>query len=212
MSPFPGHPVRAAEESAADHEAATDAGTEGDAHHHRRATTCAVAVFRPGGSVRVVVHDQRQVDPAGEPRLQRLGPPGEVGGEPDHSLIVIYPARRTDPHRLDPVPATQILDGTENRVFDSLRTVRWGGFLPTFENPAVLVDDPRGDLGAADVDADAQQRWRCNPRPAAARCGPESGQPSTLFLRPLSAPSMIVFSALRLNIPIIGMLISTVNV
>lgn len=80
------------------------------------------------------------------------------------------------------------------------------------QNAALLVDDPRGYLRAANVDANAQQRWRCDPGPAATSCRPEIGQPSTLFLRPLSAPSMIVFSALRLNIPIIGILMSTVSV
>ena len=63
------------------------------------------------------------VDPPGEPRLERLGPPGQVRGEPDHRLIVIHPARRTDAHRFDSVPLTQLLDGAEDRVFDSLRAV-----------------------------------------------------------------------------------------
>jgi hypothetical protein len=103
-----------------------------------------------------------------------------------------------------------VLDGTDDRILDRLRAVRRRRFLPTIENCTLLIDDASSYLRAADVDADTQQR--CNPGRAATRRRPESGQPSTLFLRPLSALSMIVFSALRLNIPIMGMLISTASV
>jgi hypothetical protein len=103
-------------------------------------------------------------------------------------------------------------DGAHDRILDSLRAMRWGWFLPMIKNLAYLVDDAGCNLCAADVDADAEQRHRRGPGHAATRRRPEGGQPSTLFLRPLSALSMIVFSALRLNILIMGMLMSTVNV
>ena len=79
------------------------------------------------------------------------------------------------------------------------------------QDSALLVDYPGSYLRAADVDADAERR-RQSARPCCGATRPVCGQPSTLFLRPLSALSMIVFSALRLNIPIIGMLMSTANV
>jgi hypothetical protein len=82
--------------------------------------------------------------------------------------------------------------------------------MPAIQNAAHLVDDPRGYLRAANVDTNAQQRWRCDPGPTATSCRPEIGQSSTLPLRPLRALSMIAFSALRLNIAIIGILLSTV--
>jgi hypothetical protein len=82
-----------------------------------------VAILGPGGSVRVIVYDQRHVDPSAEPCLERLGPPGQVWGEPDYGLIVIHPTRCTDTHRFNAVPPTQLLDCSEDRVFDSLRAL-----------------------------------------------------------------------------------------
>jgi hypothetical protein len=38
-------------------------------------------------------------------------------------LIVIHPARGTDSHRFNSVPPTQLRDGAEDRVFDSLRAM-----------------------------------------------------------------------------------------
>lgn len=84
--------------------------------------------------------------------------------------------------------------------------------MPTIEDLALLIDYSSRHLRAADVDTDAEQRHRRDAGHAATSCGPESAQPSTLFFRPLRALSMIVFSALRLNMPIIGMLMSTVKV
>ena len=74
----------------------------------------------------------------------------------------------------------------------------------------MLVDDAGGHLAAADVDADAERGHRR--RPSRGSAGPQplaGGQPSTRFFRFFSAPSTIVFSAFRLNSPIIGMLTST---
>jgi hypothetical protein len=53
-----------------------------------------------------------------------------------------------------------VLDGTDDRILDRLRAVRRRRFLPTIENCTLLIDDASSYLRAADVDADAQQRWR----------------------------------------------------
>ncbi len=98
------------------------------------------------------------------------------------------------------MPGAQLSDRVHDRVLDRLRTVRRGRLQQPLQDLAALVDHAGGHLGAADVDPDAQ-----------ARSG-NGGQPSTRFFSPFKAPSMMVFSALRLNIPIIGMFTSTLRV
>src|SRR5215217_4549577 len=192
VSPFPGHSVRAPEEFASDHQTAADAGAKGEADHHRGAATCAIAVLGPRGGVCVVVNDERQLNATTEPCLKRFGPPGEVRGEAYNSLIVVYPPCCADAYRLDSVLLSKMLDSMHDRILDGLRAVRGSWFLPTIEDVARLVHYAGCHLGAADVDADTQQRHRRGPGHAAASRRSEGGQPSTLLLRLLSALSMIV--------------------
>ena len=90
--------------------------------------------------------------------------------------------------------------------------------MESLEDGSRLVHDTGGDLGPADVDPDTQRRGGAGPGWGLARVLPGAGrattgdaQPSTRRLRPLRAPSMIVFSAFRRNMPIIGMFTSTVR-
>jgi hypothetical protein len=135
-----------------------------------------------------------------------------MGREPHHSLIVVHPPGCADADCLHAMLFAEMRYGTNDRILDGLRAMRGRWLLPTVEDLAFLVDHTSSDLGTTDVDADAEQRQCRYPGNAATRCRPEAAQPSTLFLRPLSALSMIVFSALRLNMPIMGMLMSTVSV
>jgi hypothetical protein len=76
----------------------------------------------------------------------------------------------------------------------------------------VLVYRTGRDLRPTDIDADADGRRDDRTLCAAEPGDRGAGQLSTLRFSPLSAPSMIVFSALRLNIPIMGKLTSTARV
>src|SRR4029453_4167528 len=119
--------------------------------------------------------------------------------EPYDSLIVVHPPGCPDPYCLHAMLLAEMLDSTHDRIFDCPRAAGWRWFLPTIEDLAFLVDDAGGYLRTTDFDADAEQRQCRYPGNAATRRRSEAAQPSTLFLSPLSALSMIVFSALRLN-------------
>jgi hypothetical protein len=90
--------------------------------------------------------------------------------------------------------------------------VRRCRLLEPFQYHAVIIDGAGSHLCAADIDADADGRRLSRPLYAANARGRGACQFSTLLFNPLSAPSMIVFSALRLNMPIIGRFTSTVRV
>ena len=210
VAPLPGHPVGATEQIAVDHQAAADARTQGDADHHRRATAGAEPVLRPRRSVGVVVDDQRQVDAFAQPVLERFLAPGEVRGEADDRLGVVDPAGGPDAGRLHAgMPAAEVGDEVDDRVLDGVRTVGRGRHLEPLADSSLGVDHTRRHLRTADVDADAEGPRRSRVVRLGSR---HQGQPSTRRLSSLRAPSMIVFSALRRNIPIIGMLTSTDSV
>ena len=110
------------------------------------------------------------------------------------------------------VPRPQLGDHVDDRVLDRLRAVRRrrsdrrSRMAPcSSTTPAATLVPPMSiPMPSSGGPRDAASVRRVST--------PARGQPSTRFFRPLSAPSMIVFSALRRNMPIIGMLTSTLRV
>src|SRR5215204_4191620 len=135
-----------------------------------------------------------------------------MGRKGHDGLAVVHPAGRSDAHRLRPVMGSQSLNGGQDRFLDRARAVRGCRLLQPLEDDAVFIHCSGRDLGATDVDSNADGRRLGWPLCAANPRDRGAGQLSTLLFSPESAPSMMVFSALRLNIPIMGKFTSTVSV
>ena len=108
------------------------------------------------------------------------------------------------------VVGAEPVDHVEDRVLDGLRAVRRAsGLAAARGSPPCSSTTPAATLvppmSTPMLSSGADRR-------PDADAGRVARQPSTRFFRPFRAPSMIVFSALRLNMPIIGMLTSTFSV
>jgi hypothetical protein len=150
-----GDAVPAAEDLAPEHQAPADAGPDGRHHEGARTLAGPEPVLRPGGGVRVVLHHGRQPDPVLDQLAQRLVAPGEVRGEHDPGAVQREEPGRTDADRGDLAALAELGDDLGDALGDGLRVPR-RRLAPGRGDEGPLRDHPAGDLGAADVDPDAQ--------------------------------------------------------
>ena len=154
-----------------DHRAA-DAGAEVDADEVGLAATGAEPPLGPDGGVGVVLDDDRQPQPRADRVAQRLVAPGQVRREQHVGAA----RRRRSPAA--PMPTAWIScrsasSSTASTIVSSTTCgllLRSGVSRRTWSRTSPsCVDDAGGDLGAADVDADGEQRGvqRADPQGAA---------------------------------------------
>ena len=159
---------RAAEQLAVEHDAAADAGADGDQQQVVDVLAGAEGELAPGRGVRVVLDDDRQVDPLLEVGLEVHVAPGEVGREHHRRPGLVDVAGRADADGGDLVARLSSVDQLLDGLLDRLGVGRRRLDAQLLDDRAVLVDDAAGDLGAADVDAAGQASWR-RPRPGRRR-------------------------------------------
>src|SRR4051795_7506752 len=127
----------------------------------------------PRGGVRVVLHHHRQPAALLDRLAQRLPAPGQVGGEEHRGALGVDEPGRGEPHRLDVAALGEVADDVGDGLLDLARV--GGGRVPAGGGGdlAVLVHQPRSDLGASDVDTDGQTHGASLPgsRYIPARCG-----------------------------------------
>ncbi len=157
------HAPAAPVDGAAEDEAAADAGADGDGDEVALAPAGAEAELAPGHRVGVVLHHDGQAGHLGEPALERLLAPGEVGGEADDAAGLVDEPGGADADGLDLVLVGQFLDRLGHGLGDLGRVVGRGRLQETLDDQPVGVDDARRDLGAADVDTDGQRHVVCLP-------------------------------------------------
>ena len=144
----------AAEQLAVEHDAAADAGADGDQQQVVDVVAGAEGELAPGGGVRVVLDHHREVDPRLEVGLEVDVAPGDVGREHHRRR---GPCRCSRPRRRRPRRsrgATRARSTSSSMASSiGLGVGRRRLDAELLDDRAVLVDDTAEDLGAADVDA-----------------------------------------------------------
>ena len=154
-------PPAAAVEVAVEHDAAPDAGADGDHDQVGLAPAGAEAVLRPGRGVGVVLHHDRKPRPGGDRVAQGLVAPGQVGRDQDGGPVGGDEAGRAHADGLDALlpgrfPGAELAHALGDHVLDVARGGRRGRVPGAGQDGAPLVHESRRDLGPADVDADGE--------------------------------------------------------
>ena len=138
-----------------DHRAA-DAGSQRQEHHVLHVPGHAELELRPAGRVRVVLHDDRQVEAqTGRDAVpQRVVPPRQVRREPDGRLVRSDEPGRGQPDRAHRVRGGELRTSVGDRGVERLDLEAPALALGLGDDPALFVDYTGGDLGAPDVHSD----------------------------------------------------------
>ena len=186
------------------HQRPADAGAEGDAQDVAVADAGAEPALRERGGVRVVVDDDRHLDPAASaPRAAaRRARPGAA-----RTARWTGRRRRTRPPRCRPPPRRTPRSGCRPaRRWCPRRRGRCGRGWPATagQHGAERVDDAAEHLGAADVDADRQRAGPPDHRAARCRggraraCSRDYGRtPYGAAMHPLRRTAVVVLLASR---------------
>ena len=94
---------------AAYHQAASDAGAQGDHHCRVTAFRGAGPVLTDGRTVGVVAQKERHIPLLLEQLTHRRIPEGHIGGLDHHAGPVVHQARKAGSHSLDPIQGHPLL-------------------------------------------------------------------------------------------------------
>jgi hypothetical protein len=143
----------AAEEAVFGHDGSTHSGSDRQHHHVADQPSGAEPELGPACGIRVVVDHDREVQPSGEPGLERLVPPADVRCVVDGRLGRIDETGGGDPDALDLFTNGELGDHGHNGVFDELRCC-WRGHPGLAEDLSLFIDEGPGDFCSTDVNAD----------------------------------------------------------
>ena len=160
MTQLGGHAEGPVHQDAVDHDAAPDAGADGEQDHVVHLGSGAETELPPGRGVGVVLDDDRQVQDRLETSLERYVSPREVRGEVHSGPRTVDEGSARDADCVDLVLEGQLPDQA-GCLLDDGRRIKGGSVLaPPGQNHAVLVDDATTDLGATDVQSDRRAHLR----------------------------------------------------
>ncbi|GAA1077782.1 hypothetical protein GCM10009605_13520 [Nocardiopsis composta] len=135
-------------------------GAEGDDDGVPAPAARAEPDLGPGRGVGVVLHHHRQVEPARDAFPDRVAGQAEVAGQHDAGAVLVDEPGGADPDPGDLLPVAllaQLPDELGDGLREQLAVTEGGGALGLAQDAPLRVDDARGDLGSADVDADRQR-------------------------------------------------------